>query len=89
MFATRALPKYLPVVLGGSTAAVGGFMLFVHLMQSNAAVNEAVGNISPTVAAMFGCSCPFCSRSPACSIPANEIGVNRLEFVQVKDLMGR
>ena len=88
MFATRTLPKLLPIALGGGTA-VGGFLLFVHLMQTNSAVNEAVGNISPTVAAMFGCSCPFCSRTPACSIPANEIGVNRLEFVQINQLMGR
>lgn len=88
MFATRTMPKLMPAAIAGS-GLLGGYLLFAHLMQSNATINEAVGNIAPEVAAYFGCSCPFCTRSAACSIPADEIGVNRLEYVSVRDLMGK
>jgi hypothetical protein len=88
MLATRTLLKIAPMVgMGGGM--VGGALLFLHLMQTNATVNEAVGNISPTVAGLLGCSCPFCSTNPKCMAPANQIGVARLDTTQINTLLGR
>ena len=90
MFTTQAysanLKKAVPLLAAGGTLA-GGWVLFLHLMQNNTAFAETVGRISPDIANQFSCSCPFCTRSAACSITDDQIGVRRFDAVNVHNLL--
>ena len=90
MFTTQthrtALQKAAPLLAAGGTLA-GGWLLFLHLMQNNSAFAETVGRISPDLASQFSCSCPFCNRTAACSIPEEQIGVRRLDAVNLQNLL--
>ncbi|MCA3243961.1 MAG: hypothetical protein INF43_01475 [Alphaproteobacteria bacterium] len=78
---TRALPF---LALGGSAAA--GWVLFLHLMQSNQAFAEAVGAVAPSVANQFSCGCPLCNPRAQCSQSMGELSLNRLDGNGLNDL---
>lgn len=60
-----------PVASAAATVGLlgaGGYLLFLHLMQTSSTFAEFIANtISPQVADTFACGCPLCSR--ACSMP--------------------
>ncbi len=80
--ATRGLP-----LLGLVGGAAAGYVLFLHLMQTNQAFAEGVGALSPSLANQFACGCPLCSGRAQCSSSVvGELSLNRLENGGLNDL---
>lgn len=63
--------------LGAAVGVGGAFMLFLHLMQNSAPFAETVAKVSPDLANMFSCTCPFCAA--ACEPPADQQGIGRFK----------
>lgn len=78
MNATTLVTRAVPILALGGTAAAG-WVLFLHLMQSNQAFAEAVGAVSPSVANQFSCGCPLCNPSRQCSQSIGALSLNRLD----------
>ncbi|PZP39689.1 MAG: hypothetical protein DI585_03360 [Pseudomonas fluorescens] len=67
-----------PMLALMSLAGMGGTaLLFLHLMQTSAPFAETVALVSPDLATALSCKCPWCS--PACSPPADQIGIQRFD----------
>jgi hypothetical protein len=73
----KSIQNIIPV-FGLVGATIGSWVLFLHLMQSNAAFAEAVAKISPEIANRYSCGCPLCQQR-VCTAQENQIGMNRLD----------
>ena len=69
--------RWVLLSLGTAAGLGGSFMLFLHLMQTNAPFAEAVAKVSPDLANRFSCTCPFCSA--VCEPPADQQGLARFD----------
>lgn len=85
MDASAIIMRTAPVlaVAGGVTA---GWVLFLHLMQSNQSFAETVGAISPSLANQFSCGCPLCSARAQCRGTMGELSMARLDGQGLNDL---
>jgi hypothetical protein len=82
--ATRAAPV---LALAGGAAA--GWVLFLHLMQTNQAFAESVGALSPSLANQFSCGCPLCAGRNQCQTSSiGKLSLERLDEAGLNQLLG-